>query len=223
VHGSSSGASDRLRVERNRFHHIGADGIQGLGNGADVVIDRNEFAYVAPPSGSSEHSDDIQIIDHGPNLRITNNYLHHNGWLDAGVNGGGESGPYIHAGDNDPMLFENNLIRDEQNFMQIGGLGTGGRSKSNLMFRRNTFLHNGTAFGSSADPEWDLNAGSNNVYERNIHRNLVIQSSGSHTTFRDSLDSDNLAFDAAGQCTSAACNPSGQEPIGFRKPSGVRW
>jgi hypothetical protein len=218
-----SGTIDRLSIVGNRLHNIAADGIQGAGEARDVLIDRNEIAYVAPEPGSSEHADDIQIIDHGPNLRITNNYLHHNGWFDDGVDGSGESGPYIHAGDTDAMVFENNLIRDERNFMQVGGLGTGGRSMSNLLFRRNTFLRNGSAFGSSADPEWDLDGGANNVYERNIARNLIMQTLGSHTTFRDSLDADGLAFDAAGNCTSSACNPPGQEPIGFRKPSGVRW
>ena len=31
------------------------------------------------------------------------------------------------------------------------------------------------------------------------------------------------SLDAAGNCTTAACNPAGQEPIGFRKPAGVHW
>ena len=28
---------------------------------------------------------------------------------------------------------------------------------------------------------------------------------------------------ADGQCTAAACNPSGAPPIGYRKPTGVHW
>src|SRR5919109_630192 len=40
------GSSNRLRVERNRFHDIAADAIQGMGNGADVVIDGNEIGPV---------------------------------------------------------------------------------------------------------------------------------------------------------------------------------
>jgi hypothetical protein len=218
------GPSDRLRIERNRFHHLGGDGIQLATSGADTVIDRNEFAYIAPPRNSSEHADDIQVVGHGPNLRITNNYLHHNGWLQAGGPTSGGSGPYIHAGDNDALLFENNLVRDEANFMQVGNLGTGGTVKSNLVFRRNTFYNNGTAFNGGADLYWRLSGGSNNLYERN----LVIAAFwnefgfGSHTTARNNLQG-NFALDGRGNCTVAACNPGGQEPIGYRRPGGVHW
>ncbi len=215
-----------LTIAGNRIHHIGADGIQGFGAASDVLIDRNEISYVAPEFGSDEHSDDIQVLDHGPNLRITNNYLHHNGWLDDGLAGYGESGPYIHGddqGDALAMTFENNLVRDERNFLQVGGLATGGRVKSNLLFRRNTFLDNGNRFVFSPDPEWDIDGGEDNVYERNIASNLVVVTPGPHTTFRDLLDADGLEFDAVGNCTSPACNPPGQEPIGYRKPAGAPW
>jgi hypothetical protein len=218
------GRSDRLLVQRNRIHHIGADGIQLGMDGRDASIDRNEIAYVAPPQGADEHSDDIQVTGHGPNLRITNNYLHHNGWLDAGGPRWGGSGPYIHAGDDDTMLFQNNLVRDERNFMQVGNLGTGGRARSNLTFRRNTFYDNGTMFPGSADLSWRLSGGEDNRYERN----LVIGSFwnefgfGSHTRARENLEG-RYRLDARGNCTSAACNPRGQEPIGYRKPANVRW
>jgi hypothetical protein len=32
-----------------------------------------------------------------------------------------------------------------------------------------------------------------------------------------------VTLDDQGNCTSANCNPTGQEPIGYRKPSGVAW
>jgi hypothetical protein len=32
-----------------------------------------------------------------------------------------------------------------------------------------------------------------------------------------------VTLDAQGNCTSSNCNPSGEEPIGYRKPSGVSW
>jgi Bacterial TSP3 repeat len=215
----------RVTIANNLIHHIAADGIQGFGQARDVLIDRNEFVYVAPENGSDEHSDDIQVIEHGPNLRITNNFLHLNGYFDAGVQGNGESGPYIHGDDGSPngtLQFENNLIVDERNFMQIGGLGTGGNTISNLTMRRNTIIHNGTAFGSSADPEYDIDGGSGNLVERNVFGSLLNQTPGAHTTFRDNVKGDQ-PLDAAGNCTTAVCNPAGQEPIGYRKPSGVRW
>jgi hypothetical protein len=219
--------ADRLRVERNRFHHIAADGIQLGMSGADALIDRNEFAYIAPPESSNEHADDIQVVANGPNLRITNNYLHHNGFFDAGGPRTGGSGPYIHAGNANPIVFENNLVRDELNFMQVGNLGTGGCTRSNLTFRRNTFFNNGLLFGSgSPDMYWRLCGGSNNVYERNVvNNNFAIERpfAASGTAASNNLNGSGYAIDGAGNCTSAACNPAGAEPIGFRKPAGVHW
>ncbi len=215
--------SDRLRVERNRFHHLGADGIQLGMQGRDAVLDRNEIAYVAPSPGSEEHSDDIQVVEHGPNLRITNNYLHHNGFYDEGGPETGGSGPYIHAGDDDPMLWQNNLVRDEANFMQVGNLGTGGTEKSNLVFRRNTFVNNGTVYGNAPDLMWRLSGGSGNVYEHNLVLARFANEFGfSGTSVRDNLVG-RFRLDPDGNCVSRRCNPGGREPIGYRKPSGVHW
>jgi hypothetical protein len=44
----------------------------------------------------------------------------------------------------------------------------------------------------------------------------------SGTTARDNLVG-NYTLDADGNCIQAACNPAGEEPIGYRKPSGVHW
>ncbi len=216
---------DDLHVERNRFHHIAADGIQLSGGGANVLIDRNEFAYIAPPQSSDEHADDIQIVFAGPNLRMTNNYLHHNGYFTANGPRSGGSGPYIHAGGALPMLFENNLVRDELNFMQVGALGTGGCERSNLTFRRNSFFNNGTLFGGSEQMDlfWRLCGGSGNLFERNVVNNKLGNESGFNATARDNLVGGAYTLDADGDCTVPACNPPGQEPIGFRKPAGVHW
>jgi hypothetical protein len=218
------GDTNRLRVERNYIHHVGADGIQIGMDGADAVIDRNEIAYVAPPPDSSEHADDIQVLGHGPNLRITNNYLHHNGWLEEGGPQAGGSGPYIHGGDDDSLLFENNLVRDETNFMQVGNLGTGGTRRSNLTFRRNTFADNGTQFEDGADLAWRLSGGSGNVYERNLVKASFWNEFGfgRHTEARANLAED-ARLDAQGNCSDEACNPRGEPPIGYRRPSGVHW
>jgi hypothetical protein len=218
--------SARLRIERNLIHHIGADGIQLGMDGADTLIDRNEIAFVAPPASSSEHSDDIQVTGNGPNMRITNNYLHNNGWLTAGGPFSGGSGPYIHAGGAATLVFENNLVRDERNYMQVGNLGTGGCARSNLTFRRNTFVADGTMWPDAADLQWRLCGGSGNVYERNVVNATFWNEFGfaaSATTERDNLTGTPYAIDADGGCTAAACNPAGQEPIGYRKASGVHW
>lgn len=138
VHGSSLGSSDRLKIVGNRIHHIAGDGIQGLGNGTDVLIDRNEIGYVGANPGSSEHSDNIQIIDNGPNLKITNNWLHHQGWYDATTSVGNAGATYIHGGDSDRMTYENNLIEHSRGRVEVCGLGTGGTSRSNITVRRNT-------------------------------------------------------------------------------------
>ena len=181
---------------------------------------------MAPPSTSSEHSDDIQIVGNGPNMRITNNYLHHNGWYDVGGPRTGGSGPYIHAGTTNSLLFENNLVRDEENYMQVGNLGTGGCNRSNLTFRRNTFIHNGTIWNGAPDLQWRLCGGSNNRYERNVVNDVFGNEFGfaaSGTTATANLHGAAYTIDAVGTCTVAACNPPGQEAIGFRRPSGVPW
>jgi hypothetical protein len=76
--------------------------------------------------GSSEHSDNIQIIDNGPNLKITNNWLHHQGWYDATTSVGNAGATYIHGGDSDRMNYENNLIEHSRGRVEVCGLGTGG-------------------------------------------------------------------------------------------------
>lgn len=218
--------SARLRIERNYIHHIGGDAIQLGMSGPDTLVDRNEIAFVAKPPGSSEHADDLQVTGNGPNMRITNNYMHDNGRLQAGARANSGSGPYIHAGTTSALLFENNLVRDEGNFMQVGNLGTGGCRRSNIMFRRNTFVNNGTLFDGAADLHWRLCGGSGNVFERNVVNDEFWNEHGfaaSGTTARDNLSGSQYAIDADGACTVAACNPAGQEPIGYRKPSGVHW
>ncbi len=221
-------SGDRLKIERNYIHHIAGDGIQ-LGSGyEDIVIDRNEISYVAATPGSNEHSDDLQVGYNGPNTQITNNYMHHNGyWEDAegNISATGGSGPYIHAGSDNSLLFENNLVRDEQNFMRIGNLGTGGTERSNLTFRNNTFYNNGLAFTNSADLLWSLSGGENNLYERNVVNNSFGNEFGfgEHTAHNNNLHGSEYSIDNNGHCTVGACNPPDEEPIGYRTPTNVWW
>jgi hypothetical protein len=116
--------------------------------------------------------------------------------------------------------------------VEICGLGTGGTSKSNVTVRRNTFLNLGQQYNGFPSFEWDCDSGSNNLIERNIAQDpdggFANGGSLSVGTFLENLWRDGdaanaLAFDAAANCTSATCNPPGQPPIGYRKPSGVNW
>ena len=217
---------DRMRIERNYIHHIGADAMQ-LGMDADLLIDRNEVAYAARPANSDEHSDDLQLIGNGPNTRVTNNYFHHCGWFSAGGPTTGCNSMAIHAGTTNSLLFENNVEAHALGLPFIGDLGTGGTSRSNATFRNNTWWDNGTQFADKPDLQFGLKSGSNNVWERNLVVSKLNYSSGagftqSGTSARDNLVGDH-AMSADGQCTAAACTTSDGLPIGYRKPAGVHW
>jgi hypothetical protein len=217
--------SARLRIERNHIHHIGGDAIQLGMNGADTLIDRNEIAYAARPMSSNEHSDDLQIVSHGPNMRVTNNYFHHCGWFTENGPTTGCNSMAIHAGTNNTLLFENNIEAHALGLPFIGDLGTGGCNRSNAIFRNNTWWDNGTQFTDKPDLTFALCGGSNNLWERNLVVSKLNNSYGfaaSGTVNRDSLVGAYAIDAATGNCTAAACNPA-SGPIGFRKPSGVHW
>ncbi len=221
------GTNNRLRFVRNRVHDIAADGFQGVG-GSDVLIDGNEIGPVGANPGSSEHSDNIQITGNGANLRITNNWLHHQGYFDGAVTGN-SGATYVHGGTTSALLYENNLVQTGRGRVEFGGLGTGGTTRSNLTVRRNTFYDLGQAYTGFPGMEWDLNGGANDLVERNAAWDP--DGGGAFTsamagTSRDNVfssDRSQVSLDAAGNCTTAQCNPAGQEPIGFRKPAGVHW
>ena len=221
------GNLDRLRFVGNKVHDIAADGFQGVG-GTDVLIDRNEIGPVGVNPGSSEHSDNIQITGNGPNLRITGNWIHHQGYFEGAVTSNSGS-TYIHGGETNPLIYENNLIETAQGRTEICGLGTGGTSRSNITIRRNTWVDGGKAFTGFPGFEWDCASGSGNTIERNVavdpDGGFALGGSAGAATFSANLwgTPGFVTLDAAGNCTSANCNPSGQEPIGYRKPSGTHW
>lgn len=221
------GATNGLQFVGNRVHDIAADGFQGT-NGANVLIDRNEIGPVGANSDSTEHSDNIQIVGNGPNLRITNNWIHHQGYYDGAITNNAGS-TYIHGGSTNAVLYENNLIQTARGRTEICGLGTGGTSRSNITIRRNTWVDGGQAFSSFPGFEWDCDSGSGNLVERNIavdpDGGFAQDGSSAAAVFSANLwgQSSLVSFDAAGNCTSSNCNPAGQEPIGYRKPSGVNW
>ena len=218
--------SARLQIERNYIHHIGGDAIQIGMNGPDTLIDRNEVAYAAKQPGSNEHSDDLQIVGHGPRMRVTNNYFHHCGWVTADGPRTGCNSMAIHAGQSNSLVYENNLESHALGLPFIGDLGTGGCTRSNAVFRRNTWHTNGTQFTGGPDVTFALCGGSNNLWERNLVNATFINKYGfsaSGTTARDNLVGGHAIDASTGNCTAAACNPAGKEPIGYRKPSGVHW
>jgi hypothetical protein len=217
---------DRMRIERNSFHNIGADAMQ-LGMDADLVIDRNEVAYTARPADSDEHSDDLQLISNGPNTSITNNYFHHCGWLSPTGPTTGCNSEALHAGTTNSLDFENNVEAHALGLPFIGDLGTGGTERSNATFRNNTWWDNGTQFADKPDLQWGLDGGVNNVWERNLVVAKMNFSPGAGFAQSGTRALDNLvgsyAMNAIGECISAACNRLGAVPIGYRKPAGVRW
>jgi hypothetical protein len=195
--------------------------------GSDVLIDRNEIGPVGANEESDEHSDNIQIVSNGPNTRITNNWIHHQGYYESAVVANAGS-TYIHGGSNGSLLYENNLIETAQGRTEVCGLGTGGTSRSNITIRNNTWIDGGRAFASFPGFEWDCDSGTGDL----ITRNIAVDPDGglAQNGFASAIVAPNLwgteslvTFDAQRNCTSANCNPAGQEPIGYRKPSGVRW
>jgi hypothetical protein len=221
------GIANRLQFVDNWLHDLAADGFQGVG-GSDVLIARNDIGPVGANPDSNEHSDNIQITYNGPNLRIVDNWIHHQGYY-AGSVSSNAGLMYIHGGTTNSLLIENNWFHVARGRVEICGLGTGGTSRSNIAIRRNTFTDGGQTFTGFPGFEWDCDSGTGNIVERNIavDPDGGFAQSGSPTaaTFRDNIwgQPSAVALDAQGNCTSSNCNPMGQEPIGYHRPAGVRW
>jgi hypothetical protein len=227
------GNNDRLQLVRNRIHDCEADGIQGV-RGDDVLIDRNEIGPVGadpncPFGANCDHADGIQENGRDGDVRITNNWIHHEGYFTNSsgtlVSSGSASGTtYIHGGDTSPILYENNLVETSRGRVEVCGLGTGGTSSDNVTIRNNTFYDLARAFGIQGF-EWDCLSGSGNLIENNV---FADDGGGFADSGLARTASDNIAgslsgftFDADRNCTSANC--TGATPRGFRKPSGVHW
>jgi hypothetical protein len=221
------GETNGLQFVENIVHDIAADGFQGT-NGANVLIDRNKIGPVGANPGSSEHSDNIQIVSNGPGLRITNNWIYRQGWYEGkATNNSGSL--YVHGGTSNSAVIENNFFQEAQGRTEICGLGTGGTSRSNITIRHNTWVEGGLTFTGFPGFEWDCDSGSGNTVAGNIaidpDGGFAQNGSSSAATFADNLwgKPSLVTLDAAGNCTSANCNPAGGEAIGYRKPSGVPW
>ena len=221
------GETNGLQFVGNIVHDIAADGFQGT-NGANVLIDRNKIGPVGANPGSSEHSDNIQIVGNGPGLRITNNWIYRQGWYEGRVTNNSGS-LYVHGGTSNSAVIENNFFQEAQGRTEICGLGTGGTSRSNITIRHNTWLEGGLTFTGFPGFEWDCDSGSGNTVAGNIaidpDGGFAQDGSTAAATFSANIwgRPGTVAFDSSGNCTSAACNPAGGEAIGYRKPSGVPW
>jgi hypothetical protein len=216
------GETNGLQFVGNVVHDIAADGFQGS-NGSNVVIAYNKIG-----PGSSEHSDNIQIVNNGPGLQIVNNWIYAQGYYEgqAVANSGSM---YIHGGTSNSLLIENNFVDIARGRTEICGLGTGGTTRSNITIRRNTWLEGGQTFNSFPGFEWDCDSGSGNLVEGNISVDpdggFAQDGSSAAATFANNLwgKLSLVTLDAAGNCVSANCNPAGQPPIGYRKPAGAPW
>jgi hypothetical protein len=221
------GETHNLRFVGNKVHDVAADGFQGT-NGDNVLIDRNEIGPVGANPGSTSHSDNIQIVGNGPNLQITNNWIHHQGYYEGTVVGNSGS-TYIHGGTSNSVLYENNLIEIARGRTEICGLGTGGTSRSNITVRGNTWVEGGQTFNNFPGFAWECDSGTGNTVERNVavdpDGGFALTGSSDSATFSANIwgQPSAVTLDASGNCTSANCNPAGQPPIGYRKPSGVDW
>lgn len=226
------GDNDRMQIVGNKIHDIAADAVQGFGGADDVLFDRNEIGPVGANPGSDEHSDAMQVTSNGPNLRITNNWFHEQGYYN-GEPVGNSGIPYLHGllpGDDSSLLFENNLIENSRGRMEVCGLGTPDPNdyRSDVTIRNNTIVDLGQAFPDFPGFEWDCDEGTGNVIENNIavDPDSGFAQNGSTDTFTLSNNLFGLeslvTLDADGNCTSTNCNPPGVT-IGYRKPSGVNW
>jgi len=226
--GSGEGGEIRnVTLRGNRLHHLACDAVQMAGV-AQLNFDRNEIAYVAS-DGADLHADSIQILsvagDPGQ-IRFTNNYIHHTGFLEPGrISPGGAAGQWLwHDYDPTGALVENNLIVDNRNYAPYWYGVT-----SNVTLRRNTIVRNGLAFGSnSPDMIWEGSGGSSRVAEQNI---IGAMGGGQGVSFSGNVFIDqngrgptdirrSVSFDANGNPKNL---PKSHANAGFRKPGGVPW
>lgn len=228
----------RLAIRRSWIHNVSCDAVQLAGN-REFTLDRTEISYVAPEPGYGCHADSIQNMGFiGDGARITNNYIHHVGYYEAGTNPGpgDPAGQFIYHNNGGGALIENNLFVDNRNYALNLGSGCDGcpRTLSNVILRRNTIVRDGTAFGGESTPDlrWAPTGGSGNRFERNVIGGIaadgstsasVVAFSGNVYTDQGPLGPEDagplsLSFDASMNCVSAACANAG-----YRKPGGVSW
>ena len=136
-----------LNVIDNKIHHIGADGMQ-LAGVAALRVERNEIAYVAAEAGSNEHSDSLQIMSlaGSAQARILRNHIHHVGFYDENAKPG-DGYPagqlLVHGWSDVPVLFQDNLIRENRNYSPMFKDESDGSVADNWTFDHNTIIRQG--------------------------------------------------------------------------------
>jgi len=136
-----------LNVIDNKIHHIGADGLQ-LAGVAGLRVERNDIGYVAAEPGSSEHSDSLQILSlaGSAQARILRNYIHHVGYYteDAKPADGAPAGQLlVHGWSDVPVLFQDNLVRENRNYSPMFKAESDGSVADNWTFDHNTIIRQG--------------------------------------------------------------------------------
>jgi hypothetical protein len=138
---------DGLNVIDNKIHHIGADGLQ-LGGVSRLRVERNEISYIAAEPGSTEHSDSLQImsLEGTARARIVRNDIHHVGYYDEGArpgNGAAAGQLLVHGWSDVPVLFQDNLVRDNRNYSPMFKEEEDGSVADNWTFDHNTIIRQG--------------------------------------------------------------------------------
>jgi hypothetical protein len=138
---------DGLNVLNNKIHHIGADAMQ-LAGVAALRVERNDISYVAAEQGSSEHSDSLQIMSLAgtTQARILRNAIHHVGYYD-GSHKPGDGYPagqlLVHGWSDVPVLFQDNLLRENRNYSPMFKDESNGAVADNWTFDHNTIIRQG--------------------------------------------------------------------------------
>ena len=206
----------------NKVHDIAADGFQGVG-GENVLIDRNEIGPVGRNPGSDEHSDNIQITGNGANLRITNNWIHHQGYYNGRPR---QRRLDLHPRRRAAPDLENNLIEPPGPDRDLRPRHRR-HPRSNITVRRNTWVDGGQAFARSP-----ASSGTATRYGQRVERNVAGRPG---RRLRSSVGRGERSPTTSGASPSARhprrrrqlhlgqLQPAGEEPIGYRKPRGVHW
>jgi len=138
---------DGLNVIDDKIHHIGADGLQ-LAGVSRLRVERNEISYIAAEPGSTEHSDSLQImsLEGTAQARIVGNDIHHVGFYDEGSrpgNGTPAGQLLVHGWSDVPVLFQDNLVRDNRNYSPMFKAESDGSVADNWTFDHNTIIRQG--------------------------------------------------------------------------------
>lgn len=135
-----------ISITDNKISHSGCDALQVAG-ATGLVLDHNEISYVGDTPGYDCHADWLQILSVvGRDNEITNNYVHHIGYYDESSTPGDTvpSGQgLIHGFSDAPVLFQNNLLRENRNYGLMFKEESDGSVADNWTIDHNTIIRQG--------------------------------------------------------------------------------